>query len=182
MATLGQPKREKKLSLPPMTRDARAGLGVGDVTEPAACRARSTPPPASDRRRIRIVDLPGVAIRRRDAAPTTSPAQQITCPRARPPDSAAARAEHPRSRAGEAAREHGRDVGGLARCQDPRPGLPTSFVTSPAPAPANAGAANLAAALASAGDARNRRPRHAAKADAGRRVGFQTLQRPASTG
>lgn len=167
MATLGQPPREKKLTIPP------------DML---------TPPPGPP-----SSTSPGVVIPRGDAAPAPKAAHPITVPAravgTTPP--ATTPIEQPVEKAitdrpsrpsildQEPAKPPASMVATSAGSLDTKiEGLsPTSFVKSPAPAAANPGA-NLAAALASAGT--QTPPAAAVAKPTPERVGFQTIQSAAA--
>jgi len=181
MATLGQPKRESKLSTPPITVTPAKGMGVG---EPPADMLTPPPGPPSS-------TSPGVVIPRGDAAPaakaaaapitvgaravgTTPPAEKaLEKPVEKVTDKPSDRASRPSILDQEPAKPPASMVANSAGSLDTKTeaGLsPTSFLKSPAPA-ASPGA-NLASALASAGT----QPAPA-KAE---RVGFQTIHAAAA--
>jgi len=175
MATLGQPKREPKLSTPPITVTPAKGMGIG---EPPADMLTPPPGPPSS-------TSPGVVIPRGDAAPAAKAAQTPitvgaravgTTPPADKPvekvtDKPSDRASRPSILDQEPAKPPASMVATSAGSLDTKSeGLtPTSFLKSPAPA-----GANLAAALASAGTQPAPAP---AKAE---RVGFQTIHAAAA--
>ncbi|HEY6039810.1 MAG TPA: protein kinase, partial [Kofleriaceae bacterium] len=183
MATLGQPKREPKLSTPPMTVTPAKGIGIGDappdmLTPPAG-------PPSST--------APGVVIPRGDAAPaktaqppitvgaravgTTPPAQKAIDKASDKPvetvaDKPSDRASRPSILDQEPAKPPASMVATSAGSLDTKvEGLsPSSFLKAPAQP-----GANLAAALANAGT--HPAPAATAKPE---RVGFQTLHAAAA--
>ena len=187
MATLGQPKREPKLSTPPLTVTPAQGLGVSDALTPPADMLTPPPGPPSS-------TSPGVVIPRGDAAPAPKAAQTpITVParavgrrrRRRRRSTSRSRTDRigpsrPSILDQEPAKPPASMVATSAGSLDTKvEGLsPTSFLKSAAPSPAAAPAnpgANLAAALASAGTqtppARSRSPRRSAS-------GFRRSSRP----
>jgi serine/threonine-protein kinase len=200
MATLGQPKREPKLSAPPMTVTPAQGLGVAETLAPPADMLTPPPGPPSS-------TSPGVVIPRGDAAPApkatqapiTVPARAVgTTPPADKPietatdkliDKAIAKpiTEKPSDRISRPSildQEPSKPPASMVAAS---PGSletnveglsPTSFLKSspPSAAPASPGA-NLAAALASAGT--QGAPAPVAK-PAPERAGFQTLQSAAA--
>lgn len=191
MATLGQPKREPKLSTPPLTVTPAQGLGVSDALTPPADMLTPPPGPPSS-------TSPGVVIPRGDAAPApksvqapiTVPARAVgTTPPADKPvdkpitDKPSDRTSRPSILDQEPAKPPASMVATSAGSLDTKvEGLsPTSFLKSGAPSPAAAPAtpgANLAAALASAG---TQAPAAAVVGKpAPERVGFQTIQSAAA--
>ncbi|HET9988497.1 MAG TPA: protein kinase, partial [Kofleriaceae bacterium] len=198
MATLGQPKREPKLSAPPLTVTPAQGMGVREALVPPADMLTPPPGPPSS-------TSPGVVIPRGDAAPALKSPQAPITVAARatgttPPGNKAAdwaaeiadktdktvdkpitdkpsdRISRPSILDQEPAKPPASMVATSAGSLDTKiEGLsPTSFLKSAAPA--NPGA-NLAAALASAGTQGAAAP--IAK-PAPERVGFHTLQSAAA--
>ncbi len=78
MATLGQPKREPRITAPPMVVTPGQGVGVisPETTQPTAPPEMLTPPPGNG-----SSTSPGMVIPRGDQAPVKSPATPITVTR-----------------------------------------------------------------------------------------------------